>query len=229
MKKFFTFMVFNVFLLAWPAGAQVIDESFVFTDENGEVIENGATVVRNEVVIKEGAEQINAGIWVKNVTGSADYLKMHYSIERIDNGIYQICFPMNCNAKDQVGDYVTDYGQVMSASQDIMSEWMPVADGECIVKLTLELFTRQGMFPPIYIHKAFGPSITVHFIKGGEPGPIKGDVDGDGEVNIRDVNAVIEAILTLDMSNEAADVDGDGEINIRDVNAVIELILNPVN
>ena len=51
-----------------------------------------------------------------------------------------------------------------------------------------------------------------------------GDVNGDGEVNIADVNAVIRMILT-DETNAAGDVNGDGEINISDVNAIIRIIL----
>ena len=54
----------------------------------------------------------------------------------------------------------------------------------------------------------------------------KGDVNGDGEVNIADVNAVINVILG-GASNPAADVNNDGEVNIADVNAVINIILNP--
>ena len=56
-----------------------------------------------------------------------------------------------------------------------------------------------------------------------------GDVNGDGEVNISDVNAVIDIILG-GVSNPAGDVNGDGEVNISDVNTVIDIILggNPV-
>ena len=53
---------------------------------------------------------------------------------------------------------------------------------------------------------------------------IYGDVNGDSEVNIADVNAVIDAILS-DGTNSAADVNSDGEINIADVNAIINIIL----
>ena len=52
------------------------------------------------------------------------------------------------------------------------------------------------------------------------------DVNGDSEVNIADVNAVISAILTgVDNNDGRADVNGDGEVNIADVNAVISAIL----
>ena len=51
-----------------------------------------------------------------------------------------------------------------------------------------------------------------------------GDVNGDGEVNISDVNAVINIIL--DGSADASgDVNGDGEVNISDINMVINVIL----
>ena len=62
-------------------------------------------------------------------------------------------------------------------------------------------------------------------VGGGDvPDPVKGDVNGDGEVNIGDVNAVIDLILS-GASSPAADVNGDGEVNIADVNAVIDIIL----
>ena len=52
----------------------------------------------------------------------------------------------------------------------------------------------------------------------------KGDVNGDGEVNIADVNAVIDVILNEE-NNPAGDVNGDGEVNIADVNYIINIIL----
>lgn len=227
MRKFFTtFLLFGLSLLTLQALAQDIDESFVFVDEDGEIIENGAVVVRNNTEqYDEGTEVIYSGISVLNMVGSTDYLKMIYEIQRIDNGTYQICFPTTCNMKTQVGTYETGIGELMSDLQDIQSEWFPTADGECIVKLTIELFTKQGLFPPSYNHKAYGPSITLRFVKGDLPEPGKpGDVNADGEVNIADVNAVIDMILSQS-SNKSGDVNGDGEVNIADVNAVIDYIL----
>ncbi len=55
-----------------------------------------------------------------------------------------------------------------------------------------------------------------------EPNPY--DVNGDGEVTVSDINALISIILNPDKDNlnmERADVNGDGEINIADVNMVI--------
>jgi len=50
------------------------------------------------------------------------------------------------------------------------------------------------------------------------------DVNGDGEVNIADINAVINQILTADYTDDG-DVNGDGEVNIADINAIIDKIL----
>ena len=50
------------------------------------------------------------------------------------------------------------------------------------------------------------------------------DVNIDGEVNISDVNAVIDLILS-DVVGATGDVNRDGEVNISDVNALIDLIL----
>jgi hypothetical protein len=55
--------------------------------------------------------------------------------------------------------------------------------------------------------------------------PLTGDVNVDGEVNIADVNAVIDVIVS-GVTLPIADVNGDGEVNIADINAVIDIILS---
>lgn len=55
---------------------------------------------------------------------------------------------------------------------------------------------------------------------------INGDVNGDLEVNIADVNAVIDIILTDSGNLTAGDVNGDHEVNIADVNTIISIILS---
>ena len=68
---------------------------------------------------------------------------------------------------------------------------------------------------------AYGPVISFVYR---EQATITGDVNGDGEVNIADVNAIIDMILSGN-TDKAGDVNGDGEVNIADVNAVIDIIL----
>ena len=53
---------------------------------------------------------------------------------------------------------------------------------------------------------------------------VTGDVNGDGSVNIGDINVVIDVILSGGFI-AAADVNGDGSVNISDINYLIGLIL----
>ena len=53
---------------------------------------------------------------------------------------------------------------------------------------------------------------------------IPGDINGDGEVNVIDVNLVINMILSGTF-NPDADINGDGEVNVIDVNLMINTIL----
>ena len=53
-----------------------------------------------------------------------------------------------------------------------------------------------------------------------------GDINGDGEVNVSDVTALINKILGSSTYTDAVcDINGDGEINVSDVTALINLIL----
>ena len=54
---------------------------------------------------------------------------------------------------------------------------------------------------------------------------LNGDVNGDGNVNITDVNAIISIILDGKTTTPAADVNSDGTVNITDINAIINVIL----
>lgn len=63
------------------------------------------------------------------------------------------------------------------------------------------------------------------FMQGMKKTP-SGDVNGDTEVNIADVNCLIDIILGAENKyGDRADVNDDGEINIADVNSVIDVIL----
>lgn len=221
MKRFYTtFLLLTLSALAMPLLAQDVDETFVFMNEDYEIIENGTTVTRNVIETDaDGSEMIKAGIYVlDNGSASNEVLIMHYTISQIDNGAFQICFPSTCNTQNAVGNYTTAAGTVLNGFQDIQSEWFPTADGKCVVTLSIEIQTKKAGFPPQYEHKADGPSITLVFVNG-----TPGDVNGDGEVNVGDVNIVIDAILS---GRGDCDVNNDGEVNVSDVNAVIDIILN---
>ena len=73
-----------------------------------------------------------------------------------------------------------------------------------------------------------GANLTYKFtqgVKGDDPDPIKGDVNGDGKVEIDDVNALINILLGKAEATAAANVDGVGGIDVQDVNVLINIIL----
>ena len=53
----------------------------------------------------------------------------------------------------------------------------------------------------------------------------EGDVNGDGDVNVMDITALIDEIMN-DGTDPRADVNGDGEINVIDITALIDIIMN---
>lgn len=83
-----------------------------------------------------------------------------------------------------------------------------------------------------YISEYVGYGYAIYYGNGNIPdhivisrdGGIPGDVNGDHEVNIADVNAVIDAVLSGNHDTKF-DVNGDHEVNIADVNALIDIIL----
>ena len=77
------------------------------------------------------------------------------------------------------------------------------------------VFSREGYEQPLDYRK----TIMVPALEGQAQ-----DLNGDGEVNIADINHLINSILR-NMSDGNCDLNGDGEINIADVNALINYIL----
>ena len=58
---------------------------------------------------------------------------------------------------------------------------------------------------------------------------VQGDLTGDGNVDIADVNAVINMMLGKTAQTAAGDVTGDNNVDIADVNAVINIMLGKTN
>ena len=59
----------------------------------------------------------------------------------------------------------------------------------------------------------------------------RGDIDGDGAVNIRDVTTLIDAILNGNNEGiyfESADVNINGRLDIGDVTTIVDMLLNDI-
>ena len=69
---------------------------------------------------------------------------------------------------------------------------------------------------PVTVNATFKESTVT-----GKPG----DVNGDGDVNVMDITALIDIIMN-DGTNPRADVNEDGDINVMDITALIDIIMN---
>ena len=89
--------------------------------------------------------------------------------------------------------------------------------------------------PPTYQQVAQAKAKKIHFYQfvnykweemSDTPPAIRGDVNGDGRVNVSDVTALINMILGITPVDQArADVNGDNKVNVSDVTALINIIL----
>lgn len=136
-------------------------------------------------------------------------------------------------------EYSTDGGETwtraMCASNKDAAEVNAKTTSTCYWNLNLNKHTpamfRISMTGGNKNVAAYVDNFTLYYT-GEEGGPIDdmpGDVNGDNEVNVADINAVIDIILGGRADEDTmrrADVNGDSEINIADVNAIIDLILN---
>ena len=127
----------------------------------------------------------------------------------------------NDNNAELSVEYSTDQGQ----SWEVLGEFTVVRGA--LQHYTLDIDVASNVrFRIVQLSgsRANIDDITVYGRK--QPQPLKGDVNGDGEVNIADINALVGDILSGVQHYANDDVNEDGEINIADVNNVIDIILN---
>lgn len=166
MKKFFTLIAILSVTFA-GAQAQGIDNSYQFADKDGNIIEDGTTVVRNEPEIDPfGGVAMQSGIFIKNVSAPQNnQVRIHTTITRLDNGNVQVCFPTVCHSYNTTGyTNQSENGKIATGElKSIQAEWLPngtEAYGECIVKHQAFALTPFGKN---WIDNE-GPTITVHYI-----------------------------------------------------------------
>lgn len=143
MKKLFTLLlIMTMYSVAFA-------QKYVFTDKDGNVYEDGATITRTGVENEDiFMPQINADLFVKNDGASASSkVSIVADITRLDNGLVQLCFPTECKSYDSTGEQETPKTSLpQGESQNIQSEWMPYevgAYGECSVVYTAK--TYEGL------------------------------------------------------------------------------------
>lgn len=154
MKKFFTLCIlFVVGCISMNA------QSFSFVDENGNVIENGATLTMDKVgsiqdtvygseypngyIIVEKPTVPLGGVYVKNNSSQKKNCKIKYDVTTLPAGTsFAACCAGNCSNIGNVGSIEKEANDVEpNGTVDISSqtEWVPgEAAGTCVVKLSIK-------------------------------------------------------------------------------------------
>ena len=181
---------------------QIIDES------------NRAVALKNPSVLQMTTpvyyDMYQVTFDVNNTSSEVAKMALLYSI---DGGIKWI------NAKTSTGLTTLQ----VSKSSSYTSYWNVELTNDAPVMFRVTM-TGGSKTAPCYVD-----NFTIYYE--GEPGGpaySTGDVNGDGKVDVEDVNAVINIILKTKTAADydgGADVNNDGKIDVEDVNAIINLIL----
>ena len=126
-------------------------------------------------------------------------------------------------------DYSVDGGhswtRALTPTGSTTAEIQSKTNGNCYWTLDLDAKTpvqyRIGQMGGNKNSPTYVDDFTLYITK---DDTLPGDVNGDGQVNISDINVIIQIILSGN-GNTAGDVNGDGQVNISDVNFTISAIL----
>ena len=130
-----------------------------------------------------------------------------------------------------------DDGWTLTCNGDDVPDWLSIelTDGEengefdysVLAEVTAEPLPEGVTYREAVVRFGFPGAFLDYTFKQGTPSDYKkGDVNGDGDVNIADINKLISIILGGEDDTEGrSDVNGDGDVNIGDINAVIAIIL----
>ena len=134
---------------------------------------------------------------------------------------------------------VTNMGYMFSGSSDLVSIYVSSGWSTAAVTSSTNMFKNStslvggkgttydaNHIDHTYAHIDGGPSNPGYFSE--KPAYIRGDVNGDGNVSIGDVTALIDYLLSGDASGinlAAADCNQDSGVSIGDVTALIDYLL----
>lgn len=161
MKKLFTLFWGLLTVLGLQAQSEFPVQ---YADKDGNIIENGSTLVLTEYEADAfGSIEMPTNLYVKNMTSESVQIGGIYTIETLDNGRFQTCFPENCVAQDKPGTYETKSGAVGADElKNMQTEWMPSGNGKCVVTYQLVTYKQNTITKEWSIDQQ-GPTITLDF------------------------------------------------------------------
>jgi hypothetical protein len=165
MKKIIT-LCLTLVLGCMTSFADDLDHTFEFCDANGTTIADGTVITVDKVVEDDfGSKIVSSGLYVKNTSDSPASLKVNFKITEMPNGSLQICFPINCIAKNNTGQWDTGSGEMssfdatdLSTIKSLACEWSPTAYGKCVTSFQLKPYNT------VTKTTTNGPTVTVNFV-----------------------------------------------------------------
>lgn len=180
MKKIFTLCLALFCAVATFAQDEFNPKgSFVFTDKDGNVYEDGAVITCADAEEDDfGFVQVNSGLYVKQVVadveGSPLYVGMGVEVSNLENGAVQYCFPGTCHIASKVGKYDVDKTaiKIIKGGESLQTEWVANMDdddvamyGQATATFTLYAYENFGSEKkPDFNEHGAASSITVNFI-----------------------------------------------------------------
>ncbi|MCR4604138.1 MAG: hypothetical protein K5683_11500 [Prevotella sp.] len=176
MKRIFTLLISALALVA-TAGAQTVDQTFVFTDTLGNVVPDGTEIVVN-AINAEG--QMVVPLKVKNVAGVKAAVSMYENIDQkpVINDEYgkvadfSTCAFGNCMLIAETG-YSSKSIVEDDYDMNIQTEWLPQQGQYATWTATLQIhlfdIVKKTVFGRTIENPgseviAYGPKVTVKFV-----------------------------------------------------------------
>ncbi len=220
MKKIFTLCIGLIAAITMQAQS---DFPIQFADKDGNIIADGSTLILTEVEDDGfGSIMVPSNLFVKNTTEDELHCFGSFTINSIGSGMFQSCFPANCKSVSAKGSYTTQEGALGAGElKNMLTEWLPTEEGTC--EVTYQLVTcKQNVITKKWVKDKMGPVVTLIFNYGVTPGG-KGDVNGDGTVDVADISAIITSMAS-DKQDMKADVNGDGSVDVADISSVLTIM-----
>lgn len=194
-----------------PAGVDAIhDYAFIYCDSLTSVTVEGASISRSAFYQCANIEEVTLGDNVASVDQQAFYGCPKIEKLTLGRGLKTLsarAFSQNNNIRD-----ITCRALVPPV----------IEEKNCFPS---NVYKKATVTVPVISLQAYKNAENWKQFVNMESGVLGvGDVNGDGEVNIADVNLVITSILS-DENLPSCDVNWDHEVNIADVNTIVKVIL----
>jgi len=194
MNKIFTLCIALMAMSCLPIAAQegndTLDKTFQFQNAQGQVIDNGSTIICNQVKEDEfGDIQLPTGLFIKNTESDIFAGKVLVDLSHLPNGKFQCCAFGSCKSESSPNQYFASSSNVLESGnvQDIQTEWIPDEKGYTSWSATLQIVNieaskgKSGGYTYGDII-GYGPKITVNFVYA-DPTGIN-EIDGESNVQV---------------------------------------------